>query len=398
MPPITDIVRKKTYPLDYSDEVLQIIKDISFTDGKDVNVVGSMSIRSQQYAGDYDLEESINVKYKSVATAVKYYIKRFQSIIKTLLDKKGFYIGDIKAGFIKEWDVLDGVYVKGKSVIGWNTSVILGKLANMLDANVITEEEYELCKDLVSVQKPTLKEYFEAKEAIKFSTVRWTPKEILDGYCTLRDGRKYTLSEALSSPARFKLDAVAYVENSRFTDFSIIYKLYNNNVLINDDKTGRELEALKEDILSFFVQENYFKMAKRLFSLSRIQDNKKLISQLNTIMNGDLGRLYSIISDINTLLDLLENHSLISVEKIDYELDRMRARLSNVYTVKQIRLPKFTEELVAMVKIPNTSSGKSTLKNKLESFKDELSDILSAEAKKELISAKVLPLSPKYYP
>lgn len=393
-----DIVRKKTYPLDYSDEVLHIIKDISFTKGKDVNVVGSMALRSQQYAGDYDLEETINVKYKSVTTAVKYYVKSFQSLIKTLLDKKNFYIGDIKAGSIKEWDILDDVYVKGKSIMNWNTSVMIGKLANMLDANVITEEEYELCKSLVLIKKPTLKQYFEAKEAIKFAVVRWTPKEILQGYCTLRDGRKYTLSEALSSPSRFKLDAVAYVENSRFTDFSIIYKLYNNNILLNDDRTGRELEALKEDILSFFVQENYFKMAKRLFSLARIQKDTVLVNKLNTIMNDDLGRLYSIISDINTLLDLLENHSLISVEKIDYELDGMRARLSNVYTIKQIRVPAITKELIKLIKIPNTSSGKFTLKRKLESFKDELSDILSVEAKKELTRVKVLPLSPKCLP
>jgi len=50
------IITKK-YPADYSDDVLTVIRAMSFTKGKKVKLVGSYTLRNQIYAGDVDALE-----------------------------------------------------------------------------------------------------------------------------------------------------------------------------------------------------------------------------------------------------------------------------------------------------------------------------------------------------
>jgi hypothetical protein len=47
-------LRVKEYPTNYPEDVRTILKSMSFNDGRGLQIVGSSSIRSQQYAGDYD--------------------------------------------------------------------------------------------------------------------------------------------------------------------------------------------------------------------------------------------------------------------------------------------------------------------------------------------------------
>ena len=56
---------------------------MSFTDGKEVNVVGSMSLRSQVYAGDYDAYEKVSFK-GTKTLIVKRLVNKFKSIIKSI--------------------------------------------------------------------------------------------------------------------------------------------------------------------------------------------------------------------------------------------------------------------------------------------------------------------------
>ena len=49
---MSDIVIKKNYPDGYSSDALEILTKMSFTNGRDLKILGSMSLRSQIYAGD----------------------------------------------------------------------------------------------------------------------------------------------------------------------------------------------------------------------------------------------------------------------------------------------------------------------------------------------------------
>jgi hypothetical protein len=59
-------------------------------------------------------------------------------------------------------------------------------------------------------------------------------------------------------------------------------------------------------------------MAKRIFSILK-RSKGELADKLNTLFNSDLGRLYSLISDIGTILFLLDNEAIIPIKKIQYE-------------------------------------------------------------------------------
>ena len=70
------IITKK-YPADYSDDVLTVIRAMSFTKGKKVKLVGSYTLRNQIYAGDVDALELVPIK--SVGECVK----RFKAVVKS---------------------------------------------------------------------------------------------------------------------------------------------------------------------------------------------------------------------------------------------------------------------------------------------------------------------------
>jgi hypothetical protein len=99
---MSSITLKKAYPEGYPNDAVDLLKSMSFTDGKAVNVVGSMSLRSQVYAGDYDAYEKVSFK-GTKTLIVKRFVNKFKSIIKSLHKFPFTYIGDIKSGSVEEW-------------------------------------------------------------------------------------------------------------------------------------------------------------------------------------------------------------------------------------------------------------------------------------------------------
>ena len=90
---------KKEYPNNYSNEVREIIETIEL--GTDIQVLGSMSIRSMKYASDYDLYDV--VKSKSIADLER----KVRKMLKRVLATPNLFIGDIKLGEKKEWKIID---------------------------------------------------------------------------------------------------------------------------------------------------------------------------------------------------------------------------------------------------------------------------------------------------
>jgi hypothetical protein len=109
------IVARKDYPEGYPADALEILKAMSFTNGKDVRVVGSMSLRSQVYAGDYDADEIFETR-GTRNLAVRELTRKFKSIIKELQSIPNTYIGDIKSGSVEEWVIIHNPYNHEKSL------------------------------------------------------------------------------------------------------------------------------------------------------------------------------------------------------------------------------------------------------------------------------------------
>lgn len=368
---MSGIVARKQYPDGYPNDALDILKTMSFTDGRNVNVVGSMALRSQVYAGDYDADEIVDTR-GSLDHSVRGLARKFKSIIRELLEKPLTYIGDIKSGSVEEWKVITEPY---------NATESRRKLKSLHVSKVISTSEYS---ESLKLLKPRLTklEYLLVQQKLRFHILRWKPSEVFDGYKTLADGRKFTLEEAFQTPTITKLDVVSWVQNSRFTDFSMIYQFKHAGKLLNPGMRDFET-SIRENIYVLKRDGNYFKMAKRMFALARFKKHEREIELLSAMFNSDMGRLYHVYGDIGTLESLVENTSSLPYNRIEFEIDQFKGRLSNIglpkYLEEESRLFDLIDDLISMRKSTYT---KERLLSLLGTLKKHLYELLTFYAKK----------------
>ena len=127
-------------------------------------------------------------------------------------------------------------------------------------------------------------------------------------------------------------------------------------------------------------------MAKRVFSLVK-NNNSKIRDRLASMFNGDLGRIYSILSDIQSILFLLENEKDIPLEKIRFQVGQFRSRLGNVSETDGANTKSILSELLNL----ETSSAPKLQKG-LEDISNRLQSVLNTNAKKELKSMGLYPI------
>ena len=291
---MSSIILKKAYPSGYPNDAVELLKSMSFTDGKNVNVVGSMSLRSQVYAGDYDAYEKVSFR-GTKTLIVKKLVNKFKSIIKSIQKIQLTYVGDIKSGSVEEWRIIQKPYNKEKS---------LEKLEELYKIKIISKKEFEEGKKRF-IKNPSELDLLLLEQDFRPNIIRWKVWEVLKGFKILKDGRKFTLEEAFQTPTITKLDVMSWVQNNRFTDFSMIYQFIINGETINPGIKDFE-KSILENIYVLHSEKKYYKMAKRLFSLAKYKNNTDILEILSPLFNGDLGRLYIVYGDIGTIEDLFE--------------------------------------------------------------------------------------------
>lgn len=374
---MSGITKLKEYPDGYSEDALKILNTMSFSEGKDVKILGSMSLRSQVYAGDYDAYETIKTK-GSKEDALDDLVKKFKQIIKEVQLIPNTYIGDIKSGSIEEWKIIGEPFHHEKSI---------QKLEELFSSKIISKEVFEEGKKKIK-PNPSKLELLALQREFRPNVLRWTPKEVLLGFKRLQDGRKFTLKEAFQTPIITKLDVVSWVQNNRFTDFSMIYEFKHNSQSLNKELSNIE-DSIKKNIFVLFHEKNYFKMAKRMFSLAKYKKYEKILETLSPLFNGDAGRLYMVYGDIGTLESLLESNETVSQQKLDFEIDQFKQRLSNITFEKYISKEHEIFGLIDSI-LAKKHSEKSLLQ-KLEKLKQILSNLMSEYAENYLIKHKLMP-------
>jgi hypothetical protein len=384
----------KKFPEDYSNDVSDIINKMSITDGKDVKVVGSMGLRTQLYANDYDCFEKIELERN-----IDYYVKKFQKVVERLIDTPLCYIMDIKCGAVDEWQIIDDdVIISDGEVKNFNEEQSKRKLENLLDDKIISHYEFNyIIKKIKS--NMTIEDLFELKDFCKFHIVRWNSKDVLNGYKKLIDGRTYTLKDGFLSKSLSKLDVISWVSGNHFSDFSIIYQFMKRGQPINglplDDKSI--IKSVKDDIVYYLHKKNYFKMCKRIFIIVKMTGDNLMMEFLSNIFNGDLGRIYTLYGDVMTLENLIENDAVLPFKKIEFEIEQFRQRLSNItfpeYFKKRTRIFDVIETLENI-----ESHNRPKMLKELKSMKNYLESLLSEQTKKQLDSKKLLPLSDRFLP
>jgi hypothetical protein len=143
---MSGITKLKEYPDGYSEDALKILNTMSFSEGKDVKILGSMSLRSQVYAGDYDAYETIKTK-GSKEDALDDLVKKFKQIVKDVQKIPNTYIGDIKSGSIEEWKIIGEPFHHEKSI---------QKLEELFSSKIISKEVFEEGKRKSNLILPSL--------------------------------------------------------------------------------------------------------------------------------------------------------------------------------------------------------------------------------------------------
>lgn len=100
-----------------------------------------------------------------------------------------------------------------------------------------------------------------------------------------------------------KYDFVVYF-NYKLTELSIIYNL-NKNVNSEDI-----IDSLKSDIRQLIKEGNYFKTAKRLYSLFRFDNQRNKQEILLKLLNSDNGADYVKKSNLETIKNILESDNI----------------------------------------------------------------------------------------
>ena len=373
-----EILIKKTYPDGYPDDVVRTLTNMSFTDGKDIQLMGSMPLRSQVYAGDYDAYENVEMKGDR-KSAVREIVKKFQDLVRKISKQDKTYIADIKCGSIDDWVVVDETYDHEAS---------LEKLKELYRKKIITIKDYLLEKKLLKPASELKKlELLYVRHEIRHNIVRWTPAEILKGEKKLVDGRKYTLEEAVQSHTMTKMDVISWVQNNRFTDFSCIYIFKNNGTILNAGLDPNAESSIRDNMYVLKSQGNYFKMAKRMFALARIQNKRRIIEGLSPMFNGDLGRMYHVYGDIGTLENLFGLNEDVPFSALKVEIDQFKGRLSNVGVYGFLK----NEERI--LKAIEKAESKSSMQNALADLKAKLYEIMSRYAKVYLLKRGLMRLS-----
>lgn len=346
------LTRQKEYPTNYPSDAVTILDAMSFTGGRKLMLVGSMSLRSQQYAGDYDAFESVP------PASVPSLVRKFKSIVKTLRGLPNAVIGDIKCGVVDEWDVVGSARDLTRS---------RRKLDELVRDNVITPNERKEAETALKSDHP--------EKEIKFHILRWTPDQILQGWQEVR-GRKIALGDALQSDGLTKLDVVGLVQGSRYTDFSCIYEFHYPNGKTMNHMDYDIAGSLRRDIDYYSKKGKWVKVMKRQFALAKIEHRTSSLAYLHAVLTSDLGRLYQIVGDLGTLLYLLEEKKG-DTKRMRFEIDQMVGRLANIYD-----LPKYLKAEWDVLGTIKSALKSPSLLPQVKKLYERLEGIMENEAKR----------------
>jgi hypothetical protein len=186
-----------------------------------------------------------------------------------------------------------------------------------------------------------------------------------------------SLETAMLQPTIFKIDLVFW-DNERFIDCEMIYRFSRKGKVLVPEDTEALRRSIKESMLIFSADQNWMKVAKRMYLLAKADDATTIQEVLrDRIFNSDFGRLYAILSDAETLATLTEE-GVTEEEKehIHQEQDAMRERLSKV------TLPSFLRVHDPFGKV----------------FIHTIQKHLQPGIKKVLIDLKLIPIPKKWLP
>jgi hypothetical protein len=274
---------------DFSNDLKDVFNFLRIS--RTIKVVGSASYKNAKYVADYDLNEIFNraKDSKSILDSIYlFFVEKFKQAEKD----EDVFISDFKCGTDSDGDPL-----------------------------------------------------------------RWDKKDIKNGYKSLKDGRQISFQDCLLMKATMKLDVIVLIDGI-FTEFSDNYliKLGDKaNFFPYDLNPENNLNSIAHDFDEYFyASHNYFKGLKRCFSYYSAEDpkkNKQKMIKLFNFFNSKTGLLYKQMTEIGTILLLLEQ----KFRKPDVADIRNNIKLISEKT-RFVKYPFLEESLEKAIKAKNFKS------------------------------------------
>lgn len=159
-------------------------------------------------------------------------------------------------------------------------------------------------KDFVAFLQQLLKKIEESDDLwfieLKLQTKGTRPKKIrIFPQQTLKESDVEKVWDKLDI---VKVDLIARMDN-RFTEVSVIYSF------TTEPPTKEEyIKSLNDDIRELRKEGKYYKILKRQFNIHKANGDKKQLLRLSKIFNGELGKEYQLVSNLEALQKVLEFH------------------------------------------------------------------------------------------
>jgi hypothetical protein len=353
---------------------------------------GSFIFRAQYFPGDIDVIEFINVcdkDKKNCDSHTNLIIKTWKiliSIIRKLEGNKHYYYSESKIGQDHRYhfDVDDPLFSE--------------KVESLHHNKLLKDDEFNLIMNLYrkgnlnELDKDTINEFFRLKY-----TLRWTKDEILNGYKMLEGRKVKYIIDALNDFGPIKIDLFAPINGNfiEITNFFVLVEFINGKEhIVNIDFDY--LKSIKGQIkkLSSELFFKPFKLAKRIWALSRYLNDKKVLKILTPLLESNSARIYQINSEIETLILMFERVNALPVDMILKQIDNFKSRLVLAYDIN------FDQKMIYGIidKIVNDYhklGPKDTIKL-LKQIKDYLSDIINDYAINYMKKNKLYPVPKKY--
>nr|QBK90111.1 MAG: nucleotidyl transferase [Pithovirus LCPAC102] len=293
---------KELYP-----ESLKFTLD-QLTINENPNVVGSTAYIQHKYPSDVDVYEVVTVSMNQ-DNAVKFYASQIKNIIEKIIINENLFFADMKIGIDPRFEVnLNNTNIQDRR------NIALDFLKNKLIDDNVYLKLYKLAdnKD----------KYFNYIR--NFRILRWTQNEIIKEKKTLSGDKFITLNMAVQQDALIKLDVITWII-SRYVSvevfFNLQYKDLGTGQIIAFHQIPSYVQTMVHDI-EFYSQPskyNPLKVAKRMWSLSRITECSDLLKEINPLLSSNSAALNQIVGDIESIDIMFDeiNENVLTTSDID---------------------------------------------------------------------------------
>ena len=337
---------KERYPRDVQQQIKLYSAD---KHSNKTRVIGSYSYKiDENIASDIDLFEE--VKRTNYDDIVIFFCKSIQKVIATIHKKKNQIFNELKCGINHMFKGVDYGHCSN------NTYYVNDSYFTLMESyyynNLIDQNELFTIMEIRDTHPKSQLEYEQIHQLMRNRFIlRWTIKEVMQGYKVLQTGLnntfKYYLTDAVQEKSNINIEGL-YIANGKYTECSNFFFLEycdsNNNIIIinlptglisQHDKDDYFKETLKTSMYTLLYSElnfNPFKCIKRLFSYARHYKDEHLLKITYDIINSQIGNLYYLCTQFKTIIKVINKSGYKKInQKVLYnQIDKIRWNMQSI--------------------------------------------------------------------